>query len=216
MSSHINKFKNRFIIPPEKLQYHTSMNYVQYYPCSILKGRLYLGDANHATSKYVVRNMRITHIANITDVVPRAFEQEDATDSKQQKIQYLQIVVCDKDDVNIIDYFPDFYWFLEDAYNTNLHEHYEQMQDDVTICLQVHKVNFEKKTCNQQYKTQLHEKFDHIANRTVKRISHNKVLVHCQMGRSRSATLVIMYMLYKTLVDHCEIDCDSETMTKYV
>ena len=36
------------------------------------------------------------------------------------------------------------------------------------------------------------------------------------MGRSRSATLVIMYMLYKTLVDHNDIDCNAETMTKYV
>jgi atypical dual specificity phosphatase len=29
-----------------------------------------------------------------------------------------------------------------------------------------------------------------------------KVLVHCQMGRSRSASLVIMYILYKMMVDH--------------
>jgi len=60
------------------------MTFVQYYPCSILKGRLYLGDANHATSRYVVKNMHITHIANITDVVPRTFE-EDA----ENKINYL-------------------------------------------------------------------------------------------------------------------------------
>jgi len=118
--------------------------------------------------------------------------------------------------VNIIDYFPDFYWFLEDAFTTNLHAHYSEMQDDITIGLKSHDVDFEKKICNTSYKHALHEKFDHIANKTVKRISHNKVLVHCQMGRSRSATLVIMYMLYKTLVDHNDIDCNAETMTKYV
>ena len=38
------------------------------------------------------------------------------------------------------------------------------------------------------------------------------------MGRSRSATLVIMYLLYKTLVDnrHHGIEIDAETMVKYV
>ena len=90
------------------------------------------------------------------------------------------------------------------------------MEDDITTGLKHHTINFEKKTHESKYKTELQEKFDHIANKTVKRISHNKVLVHCQMGRSRSATLVIMYMLYKTLVDRCEIDCTAEEMTKYV
>lgn len=90
------------------------------------------------------------------------------------------------------------------------------MEDDVTIGLKHHTINFEKKTHESNYKTPLLEKFDHISNRTVRRISHNKVLVHCQMGRSRSATLVIMYMLYKTLVDKKEIDCTAEEMTKYV
>lgn len=28
MSSHINKFKNRFLVPPEKHLYHTSLNFV--------------------------------------------------------------------------------------------------------------------------------------------------------------------------------------------
>jgi hypothetical protein len=151
-------------VPPEKHLYHTSMKFVQYYPCSILKGRLYLGDANHATSRYVVRNMRLTHIANITDCVPRCFEEEDEMYPKDQKVNYLQIVVCDRDNVSIIDYFPNFYWFLEDAYRTNLHEHWEDMEDDVTIGMKNYKVNFETKTCETSYKTKDHEKFDHIAN----------------------------------------------------
>jgi hypothetical protein len=28
MSSHINKFKHRFIVPPEKHEFHTAMNFV--------------------------------------------------------------------------------------------------------------------------------------------------------------------------------------------
>ena len=57
--------------------------------------------------------MQLTHIVNITDCVPRYFE-------KAGTINYLQIVICDRNEVNIIEYFPIFYWFLEDAFNQNL------------------------------------------------------------------------------------------------
>ena len=55
MSSNIEDFKH---IPlPSCLEYHTSMTFQQFYPSEILKGILYLGDANHATNKYVMQNM---------------------------------------------------------------------------------------------------------------------------------------------------------------
>ena len=100
-SSYFNRFKNRIEMPPEKLPFHTSLKFTQYYPCSILKGRLYLGDANHATSWYVIKNMRITHIANITDVVPNSFDDDDEKD-----ITYLQIEAEDRSHEQLIDYFP--------------------------------------------------------------------------------------------------------------
>jgi len=34
-------------------------------------------------------------------------------------------VVTDREHEEIIDYFPDFYWFLEDAYNSNLRLDYD-------------------------------------------------------------------------------------------
>ena len=70
--------------------------------------KLYLGDANHATSKYVVENLGITHIANITDSVPLTF--------KDTHISYLQVVIDDRPGVNITEYFPAFYCFLEKAF----------------------------------------------------------------------------------------------------
>lgn len=70
---------------------------------------MYLGDANHATSVHAMKNLKITHIANITDVIPNAFEGP--------KFKYLQISINDLPGVQITDNFPQFYWFLEEAYN---------------------------------------------------------------------------------------------------
>ena len=81
------------------------------YPNEILEDLLYLGDANHATSPHAMKNLKITHIANITDVIPNAFEGP--------KIKYLKVSISDLPDVQIIDNFPDFFWFLEEAYDFN-------------------------------------------------------------------------------------------------
>ena len=118
-SSHLNRFKDRFFMPPNKHIFHNSLKFMQYYPCSILKGRLYLGDANHATNWYVLNNMRITHVANITNCVSNEF------DNDENNVSYCQIEVEDNANEDLTDYFPQFYWFLEDAYNSNLRLDYE-------------------------------------------------------------------------------------------
>lgn len=74
LSSHLNKYKYYTMVPPKVLEHHSGHSFVQYYPSEIIPGKLFLGDANHATQEYVVRNLNLTHIANITDCVPRAFE----------------------------------------------------------------------------------------------------------------------------------------------
>lgn len=80
---------------------------------------MYLGDANHATNWYVIRNMRITHIANITNCVNNEF------DTNEHGVSYLHIEVEDKPGECMIEYFPQFYWFLEDAYNSNIRLEYD-------------------------------------------------------------------------------------------
>lgn len=139
--------------------------------------------------------MRITHIANITDVVSNNF------DNDYDGISYLQIEVADSKSQNLIDFFPLFYWYLEDAYNSNLRLDYE-VPDDTVASLQ-HNFDFAQKKETTNFVKDTHRKFDHIGNQTLKKVTMSKVLVHCQMGRSRSVTLVVMYLLYKQLVDVC-------------
>jgi hypothetical protein len=72
------RFVTRVFKPPkERLELHNGLKFVQQYPCSILKGRLYLGDANHAQQKYVIKNMRISHIVNVTDCIENVFDNDD-------------------------------------------------------------------------------------------------------------------------------------------
>ena len=73
----------------------------------------------------MAQNLKLTHIANITDCVPRAFGKE---------INYLQVVIDDKKEVDILEYFPAFYLFMESAFSkVNTALKYTPV-DDVSSC----------------------------------------------------------------------------------
>lgn len=103
------------------------------------------------------------------------FEDEPGKPPRDQKIEYLQIVMADREEESIIDHFPDFYCFLEDAFNSN----FRSEKPDKIKGMNIHAINFDQKTCDIQWKTPIHEKFNHIANTTVSCLTKNKVLVHC-------------------------------------
>ena len=44
------------------------------YPSEILQGRLYLGDQFHAADKYILKHLRVTHILNVSNLIPNHFE----------------------------------------------------------------------------------------------------------------------------------------------
>jgi len=44
------------------------------YPSEILEGRLYLGDQFHTADKQIMKHLRITHILNVSDMIPCHFE----------------------------------------------------------------------------------------------------------------------------------------------
>ena len=100
---------------------------------------LFLGDANHAMSKEILIDLRITHIVNCTLSIACKFEN---------KIEYFQIPVHDDYKQQIEKYFESATAFIHDALN----------------------------------------------------VGSNRVLVHCQAGISRSATITIAYLMkYKAM-----------------
>lgn len=105
---------------------------------------------------------------------------------------------------------------MEDAFNSNLRLDYEV--PDTVDSLKMHNFNFKDKKSESSYVKEIDRDFDLIANETVKKVTMNKILVHCQMGRSRSATMVIMYIMFKHLVDVQLKDFDAtyDKILKYV
>jgi hypothetical protein len=65
-----------FHIDKLKLKHYFYSFIANNYPSEILEGRLYLGDANHASDKTILQNLKITHILNVTNNIPCFFEDD--------------------------------------------------------------------------------------------------------------------------------------------
>jgi hypothetical protein len=46
------------------------------YPNEILSGKLYLGDQFDAKDMNVIKNLKITHVVNVTSEIPNYFEKD--------------------------------------------------------------------------------------------------------------------------------------------
>jgi protein-tyrosine phosphatase len=107
-------------------------------PHDILDARLFLGSFSQSERYDLVRELKITHILNMTTECDNMHEDKG--------IKYMKVSILDEDDKNIHDHFQAAYQFIHDA-----------LTEDV----------------------------------------NNNVLVHCAMGKSRSATIIIMYLMKK-------------------
>eukprot|EP00350_Pseudokeronopsis_sp_OXSARD2_P001892 CAMPEP_0170547316 /NCGR_PEP_ID=MMETSP0211-20121228/5694_1 /TAXON_ID=311385 /ORGANISM="Pseudokeronopsis sp., Strain OXSARD2" /LENGTH=149 /DNA_ID=CAMNT_0010852279 /DNA_START=409 /DNA_END=858 /DNA_ORIENTATION=+ len=64
------------------------------YPNEILESRLYLGDQFHAQDRQIMKDLKITHILNVSDMIPNHFAE-----SRSLNIEYLRINIEDIDHV---------------------------------------------------------------------------------------------------------------------
>lgn len=194
------------------------------YPSEIIDRRLYLGDKNHAQSKAVLHNLGITHILNVSHNIPNKFEEE-----KTMNIKYQRIGIEDSKEVQIELSFNLAFDFIETAISKkkapnmrffstrfDLVQNFTDarkksmtlvssaaMTNDLVLDLNLKKV----KNVPNLVKDKIFD-IDSICQYNMQNSSNqNRVLVHCAMGMSRSATMVIMYLMRKFQV-HWELAFD--------
>jgi protein-tyrosine phosphatase len=184
------------------------------YPSEILDRRLYLGDKSHAQSSIVLHNLGITHILNVTNCVPNKFE-----DSKDHDIIYQKINIEDKDDVPINLSFSLASDFIDGGISPKKHQKFSMSRVNFDLLQSFNdpnkkaKAQFPAGTMTNTINLDLGNKCaidePDVQKDTIYQIdmlmeknllnsnNQHRVLVHCAMGRSRSATMVIMYLMKK-------------------
>lgn len=120
-----------------------------YYPNAILLNELYLGTGQQAVTRKIMKDLKITHIVNITKDIGCPF------DNDEDKIKYIQIEVDDLENVSIDKYFNKVGEFMNDALNINNN-------------------------------------------------NNNRIMVHCEMGVSRSSSFVLVYLMKYRKMRLCE------------
>jgi len=118
------------------IQKNVFSSYEGSFPHDILDSRLFLGSFKQSEKYALLKELKITHIINITAECENVHEDKG--------IKYLKISILDESDKEIHNYFKEAYDFIHDA-----------LSED----------------------------------------SNNNVLIHCAMGKSRSATITIMFLM---------------------
>lgn len=111
----------------------------------ILEGQLYLSGSTGAENLSQLLELGITHILNITDLIPNYHENE-IDDTGKALFTYMNIAIPDCGSIPITDYFPSAFEFINSALSSN---------------------------------------------------PPGRVLVHCFAGKSRSASIVIGYVMQR-------------------
>ena len=188
------------------------------YPSEIIDRRLYLGDSSHAKNATIIHNLGITHILNVTHDIPNTFEE-----SKTLNISYQRVSIEDCSDVPIELSFNIAYDFIEKAISKkktgkmrffstkfdlvqNFADSRKKSMVLVSSAAPTNKavLDLTRKT-TEDLKDEMRDKIfdiDCICQYNMQNSNNqNRVLVHCAMGRSRSATMVIMYLMRKYQIE---------------
>ena len=184
------------------------------YPSEILDRRLYLGDQTHAQNETILHNLGITHVLNVTDWIPNKFE-----DSKTININYHCINIEDSADVPIHHSFSLAYDFIDKALKPSKQAKTRLYQTDFEVVqnfkdakktskalvssaaktnnLTLDLANMTTSNVRDSTRDKMYD-LDKLCENTIQQSNNqNRVLVHCAMGRSRSATMIIMYLMMK-------------------
>lgn len=109
LSEGFDQFKERFSFMCTKNMVNTiwERKNILTYPSVVINGKLYQGKGEQATSVRVVKDLKITHIVNITKEHPNAFPD---------KISYLKLPIDDERASNLLKHFEETSEFMEAAF----------------------------------------------------------------------------------------------------
>jgi Dual specificity phosphatase, catalytic domain len=189
------------------------------FPSEIFEDCLYLGDCKAASDEKILQSLGITHILNVAKEIDNKFE-----DDSHFKIEYEKLDIEDMEDFPINSTFEHAYEYLDKVLfgaentkkiqeldgehlkknrKTNLHS-----QDSDSVYLgeldtQVLKLDLGSGTiaewCQDEVKKKAME-WDILVAEARKTQPHNKLMVHCAMGKSRSATIITMFIMKKFML----------------
>ncbi|CAI2369738.1 unnamed protein product [Moneuplotes crassus] len=171
------------------------------YPSEIFEAFLYLSNCLVAKDADLLKTLGITHILNVTDNVPNYFEESNPD------LEYFNIDINDVEEAPIEEFFEFAYNIINQVLLTNnekieeidefpdISDHYSDEFDTHTLRLDTSSKMIDLWE-NSPLKSTI-SSVDLSIETARQQNSGSKILVHCAMGKSRSATIVIMYIMKK-------------------
>lgn len=181
------------------------------YPSEILQNCLYLGDAHHSRDKEVIKTLGITHILNVTEEITNSFENSGELGISYKKID-LEDVACEP--IHLA--FKQAFEFIDSVVSGSKYASVDSWDDfgefeeektaeevkfqGVEMDSRTLKLDLKSETLTDWMKDDIKNttfSIDNEVDTLHKQNSGTRILVHCAMGRSRSASIVMMYIMKK-------------------
>lgn len=169
------------------------------YPSEIFEAFLYLSNCKVAKDANILETLGITHILNVSDSVPNYFEEN------YLGLKYYNIDVEDVENAPIEKYFEYAYKVICEALYGEDEKAAEK--DDLTDLEECYSDEFDTQTLKLDSSSKTIDLWENCeVKRTIsfvdksidtvhKKNSKSRILVHCAMGKSRSATIVTMFIM---------------------